>query len=157
MSDEITERPTLSKSTRKYYKVLSSDLVRYATDDEAKPESLEFPPSICDLSDFTPLAELVRSFQPRSNEIEPEFEFPTGDDDGTYEPPHDYSDPVDVYKAIQEKKEELASSVKSRKSSKSEHIDESVKADKQALLENAGSANARVQQAEVRGAESTSE
>lgn len=150
------ETSTVSKSTRKYYKVLSSDLVEFATDEEALPQSLDFPPSICDLSDFTPLAELVRSFQPQSNQVEVEHEFPDGIDDGSFEPPNEYSDPADIYQAIKEKQSEIIQTVKSRKSSsETGSLHENVKEDVKALQENAGSVNARVQAAEVKAAEQT--
>ena len=152
------ETSTVSKSRRKYYKTLCSDLVEFATDEEALPPSLEFPASICDLSDFTPLAELVRSFQPQSNQVEVEHEFPDGVDDGSFEPPAEFSDPADIYQAIQEKKSEIINSVKSRKSSSAiEDISENVKEDVKALQENASSPNSRVQAAEIKAAEQAKE
>lgn len=153
----MEDKPTLSKSRRKYYKVLCSDLVEFATEEEAQPKSLDFPESLCDLSDFTPLAELVRSFQPQSNNVEVEHEFPDGNDDGTFDPPEEYSDPADIYQAIQEKRSEIMQSAKSRKLTvvRSESIKEDVKAAEKALQENAGSANARVQSAEIKAVEQT--
>lgn len=153
----MEDKSTLSKSTRKFYSVLCSDLVEFATEEEAQPKSLEFPESICDLSDFTPLAELVRSFQPQSNTLEVEHEFPDGLDDGTFDPPNEYSDPADIYQAIQEKKSEIVQAAKSRKSQSASLTTESVEADKKALQENVGSVNARVQAAEVKAVEQTTD
>lgn len=150
----MADKTTLSKSTRKkFYKVLCSDYVELAPEEEAQPQSLEFPESICDLSDFTPLAELVRSFQPQSNNVEVEHEFPDGVDDDTFDPPAEYSDPADIYQAIQEKKDQIIQAAKSRKPQSDSNLTEKIESDKKALQENAGSANARVQSAEVKASE----
>lgn len=103
----------------KVYSMISSDFVEVASDDVVENSTRDFgwEDSIVDLSDFVPLAELVRSFQPRDNTVEPEFEYPDGNEPDTWNPPAEYSDIADVSIAVREATENLVNSVEARKTS----------------------------------------
>lgn len=87
--------------------------------DHGEPFAWEEP--TVDLSDFVPLAELVRSFQPQDKSITPEFEYPDGQAPDGYDPPSEYDDITDVYEAVQAKKEALTEEVKKRKQKDAEN------------------------------------
>lgn len=80
-------------------------------------EEFEWPESICDLTDFTPLAELVRSFQPQDSNREPEFEYPDGVAPDGYEPPSEYDDITDASVAARERIADLKETAASRRKS----------------------------------------
>lgn len=96
--------------------------------EEDLPHDFGFEDSICDLSDFTPLAELVRSFQPRdSNAREVEFDYPDGEDadPDNWTAPREYADPADAFEAIRDEKNRLTAKARAVK----EKADENLKAD----------------------------
>lgn len=92
---------------KKVYSFIAPYGSKWATDEELCQEDFGFEPSICDLSDFVPLAELVRSFNPMDSKIEPEFEYPDGVESGEFDPPAEYDDVSDVYVAVQDKADEI--------------------------------------------------
>lgn len=70
---------------------------------EETVKSLPWGDDIVDISDFTPLAELVRSFQPRESTSVPEdWDYPNGEEpaDDSFDPPSEYTDIADAYQAL---------------------------------------------------------
>lgn len=94
---------------RKEYSILAPDVYSMERESglDVQTEEFSWSDSICDLSDFVPLAELVRSFKPQDSTVEPEFEYPDGQAPEGYDPPAEYDDITDVYEVVTAKKEEL--------------------------------------------------
>lgn len=143
---EVTSEQKMKRSRKCWSCVTASFYAEKAENSE--PPALPWEDSICDLSDFVPLAELVRSFQPRDNQVEPEFEYPDGvEPENEWNPPAEYDDIADINIAIKEKISQIENTAKSRKKDVNA-IGESASAEKTNIELNSSNPDARVERAE---------